>query len=1145
MSGAEIIGVVAASEQFAEVLFRTIKLAKSVIDQIKDAPGRIQQQTGRLESFASLHQQIQGIQALQTDDIRKILVRCEIHAQSLHNVLQKTLIERNDSIMRKTWKAIFTLKEEENVMNLFISLDQEYAILDTYINLILLKMNGNKESGNDAVEARISTLAQATDSSPETVKCLQALFITDPAMNRNTLITNKGELIHGTCDWIVKKREFVEWKNSNGGLLWISGGPGLGKTMLSIYLTEYLSSCFRSLDDKHYSTYFFCDAKDIKRNNAVAIIRGMLFQLLEQKEELIKHILPTYTIQGEQIFQQSAFETVWKFFVTMIHDLGSSQVTCILDGLDECEPTSLEPLLKKLKNITVTSPSLKIIILSRDYPQHLGSWLGQSPRLRLDFNAKTEVSNGLDQYIFTRVAELSTSKQYPVELTTHIEKTLKEKSSGTYLWVSFIIKDLQTMATSEVEERLKDLPQGLDALYERILESIQSAQRDSTLAILRWCTFATQPLSLNELAAALSIKPTKYLDEAAVLREKLEYCGHFLSITDDTATLVHQSASDFLRRQIPSSGVKPWFSLADTELEQSKLASVCICYFNHVYSKDKDIFQIRYSEKKGAQYPFLEYATNEWVDHFNHSGQQGLKILDEYPSFFCEKSEIWKAWIRIKKYSSWSIYKGYYGSLEQMAIELGLVTLMQRILKKEGIWRNLKNLFAKQGDSPFHLAAKSGHLAIVELFINNKMDINIKAKYGHLLIVEMLLKNNADIHAEDNAHWTPLHYAIYRGRLPTVKILVEKGAHIDGTKQQSYTPLLVAMYFDQYEITEYLLKCALHLACRDGSLPAMHFLLDPKWSLDLNWRDGNGNTTLHVAAAEGKAECVDLLLAQPSVDPKLTNKWGLSPLHMAIACCKEAVARRLMPICNISISLPEIDENCRWNAMHLAVLHEYQGIENSQVNMLRFLIHELGVDPQLRTPVSMNPDDKWHSSHVWEYPHYGDRKAEVIKSNCPQDFCNETPLSLAIRGRFKTVEYFIAGCNIDPNAPCRGCDGARPLHVAAQDLRVDMVQALVFKWKVDVNCLDNRQRTPLHSVASATLSGNYPRSQTIARFRIIQILLKAGASISAKDASGHTPRDLFISNRSFKGAWGIIGRGHMFDQIVSGKMDVGEFSDYN
>lgn len=1104
-------------------------------------------------------------------------------------------------------------------------------------------MNGNKESGNDAVEARISTLAQATDSSPETVKCLQALFITDPAMNRNTLITNKGELIHGTCDWIVKKREFVEWKNSNGGLLWISGGPGLGKTMLSIYLTEYLSSCFRSLDDKHYSTYFFCDAKDIKRNNAVAIIRGMLFQLLEQKEELIKHILPTYTIQGEQIFQQSAFETVWKFFVTMIHDLGSSQVTCILDGLDECEPTSLEPLLKKLKNITVTSPSLKIIILSRDYPQHLGSWLGQSPRLRLDFNAKTEVSNGLDQYIFTRVAELSTSKQYPVELTTHIEKTLKEKSSGTYLWVSFIIKDLQTMATSEVEERLKDLPQGLDALYERILESIQSAQRDSTLAILRWCTFATQPLSLNELAAALSIKPTKYLDEAAVLREKLEYCGHFLSITDDTATLVHQSASDFLRRQIPSSGVKPWFSLADTELEQSKLASVCICYFNHVYSKDKDIFQIRYSEKKGAQYPFLEYATNEWVDHFNHSGQQGLKILDEYPSFFCEKSEIWKAWIRIKKYSSWSIYKGYYGSLEQMAIELGLVTLMQRILKKEGIWRNLKNLFAKQGDSPFHLAAKSGHLAIVELFINNKMDINIKgdggetplhmaAKYGHLLIVEMLLKNNADIHAEDNAHWTPLHYAIYRGRLPTVKILVEKGAHIDGTKQQSYTPLLVAMYFDQYEITEYLLKCgasiynkdsdftplkraiysgksklhvlklmlelgaddrihhgdglshvkesllcqpttlivfleiwaqrfpttaqfrdridfgnttALHLACRDGSLPAMHFLLDPKWSLDLNWRDGNGNTTLHVAAAEGKAECVDLLLAQPSVDPKLTNKWGLSPLHMAIACCKEAVARRLMPICNISISLPEIDENCRWNAMHLAVLHEYQGIENSQVNMLRFLIHELGVDPQLRTPVSMNPDDKWHSSHVWEYPHYGDRKAEVIKSNCPQDFCNETPLSLAIRGRFKTVEYFIAGCNIDPNAPCRGCDGARPLHVAAQDLRVDMVQALVFKWKVDVNCLDNRQRTPLHSVASATLSGNYPRSQTIARFRIIQILLKAGASISAKDASGHTPRDLFISNRSFKGAWGIIGRGHMFDQIVSGKMDVGEFSDYN
>lgn len=135
MSGIEIIGVVAAAEQFAEVVFKTIKLVKSVTDQIQDAPDQIRQNIGRLESLASLAKQIQNTESLQTEDVYKILTRCECHVQSLQDLLQKISFNGHDSIQKKTWRAISGLKEEANISKLFNDLDHEYNLLNTHIHL--------------------------------------------------------------------------------------------------------------------------------------------------------------------------------------------------------------------------------------------------------------------------------------------------------------------------------------------------------------------------------------------------------------------------------------------------------------------------------------------------------------------------------------------------------------------------------------------------------------------------------------------------------------------------------------------------------------------------------------------------------------------------------------------------------------------------------------------------------------------------------------------------------------------------------------------------------------------------------------------------------------------------------------------------
>lgn len=135
MSGLDIMNTITSTEQFVTVVFKTIKLVKSVIDHVQDAPIQIQQRVGRLESLTSLAKQILNTRILQTEEINKILTRCESRVQSLHNLMHETSFESHDSIKKKAWRAIFSLKEEENILKIFDMLDQEYTSLNTHINL--------------------------------------------------------------------------------------------------------------------------------------------------------------------------------------------------------------------------------------------------------------------------------------------------------------------------------------------------------------------------------------------------------------------------------------------------------------------------------------------------------------------------------------------------------------------------------------------------------------------------------------------------------------------------------------------------------------------------------------------------------------------------------------------------------------------------------------------------------------------------------------------------------------------------------------------------------------------------------------------------------------------------------------------------
>ncbi|KAF2277256.1 oxysterol binding protein 1 [Westerdykella ornata] len=78
----------------------------------------------------------------------------------------------------------------------------------------------------------------------------------------------------------------------------------------------------------------------------------------------------------------------------------------------------------------------------------------------------------------------------------------------------------------------------------------------------------------------------------------------------------------------------------------------------------------------------------------------------------------------------------------------------------------------------------------------------------------------------------------------------------------------------------------LHLAIQCAELPVIEFVLSsatpgPDSVVDVNGRDRDGNTPLHLAATLGRVQVVRMLLDQPNVNDSITNYNGQTPLDLA------------------------------------------------------------------------------------------------------------------------------------------------------------------------------------------------------------------------------------------------------------------------
>ncbi|EMD64525.1 hypothetical protein GGP41_006925 [Bipolaris sorokiniana] len=658
----------------------------------------------------------------------------------------------------------------------------------------------------------IFTLKDAEDE--EAVACRNALYLTDPDVDRESVISAKGTRVAGTCEWITQNETYRAWLKSDSGrdndgddngdtrLLWISGGPGKGKTMISVFLTEQLKEHTARMDNADL-VFFFCSAEDKRRNTAIAVLRGLVHQIIIKRPLLVKYALP-YFKPPERIQQTlSSLETLWIIFSNIITDVELGTVFCVLDGLDECEDSTLRGLLPRLVGLLAnptpssTNSAFKLVILSRDLP----GLRGCTTRVRIDPDNNKRVVSDIELFVSARVEELSSIEGFEDNFRKSVHDALLQRTEGTFLWVGFAMYELSQKQTCiEIWETLEDLPSGLPAIYSRMLLRIPAKQRTLSRAILQWVTVAARPLRLDELAAAVGIQATPQMTVEQVARDAVALCGPLLRTWGQTISLVHQSARDYLLRiECDSDAVLEMFrfNLESAHLELAKKCLDCISQ-----SDLRDRIPNLGAMLDSQVSPLLRYATLYWPKHAKSCYALAAKLLN-FSEFFLQRvSPLRDHW--------WRTYsrriRGYEDEvppLLHIACALEIAPWVEAVLAKfrwtpmHCWWVNRKDSYGK---TALHCAASEGKEAMVRLLVDRGADLKAKDNYGNPMLhsvaraknksmMQLLIDKGADLEARDKYGMTVLHWVAQAGNEAMVQLLIDNGANVNATDKYGTTVL--------------------------------------------------------------------------------------------------------------------------------------------------------------------------------------------------------------------------------------------------------------------------------------------------------------------------------------------------------------------
>ncbi|KAF4632251.1 hypothetical protein G7Y89_g5882 [Cudoniella acicularis] len=874
-----------------------------------------------------------------------------------------------------------------------------------------------------------------------------------------------GRWQQGTGAWLLEDKKFRKWVDKEENLLWCTGIPGSGKSVLASVIVNHLSKTKKQLGVG--VAVVFCSYEDRTQQTAVNLLASIVQQLIPT-EGVMSQDLQRLHKRHQDLGTRPSIVDILSVLRAQIKVYKRTYI--IIDGLDECYHDDgcgeifLEEVLKLL-------PGIRLLITSRPL---LTLQFELESAARLEILAKeSDIRAHLDTRLDKNRRIATFIRKYPT-LKSEIIDAVAGKAQGMFLLARLHIDALATKhSVKEIRDALQKLPRGLSDTYDQALQRILDQNEDDadfSRKVLAWVTYAVRPLTMAELKHALAISPddTEFCEESCPEDEFiLSLCAGLVAHEPRSGAirLVHYTAQEHLQKSL----------LIRFPDVHSEIAVSCLTYISLEELSSGFCKTFADERSRIQKLTLLDYACKNWGTHARQASISTYKNLAlQVLRDDLKLSSIVQA-MSFHGQASTTDPGQFFNSINgiHIAAHFGLLDLMNEFIQSG----SSVDLQDSVGQTALHRATRSGHFEATKALVEKGATVEISdlikrtalheaASKGYYELAQ-LLASKTTIETKDHVGLTPLQLSTEAGNNSICRLLLERGADISVQCLKGQTPL--------------------HRAAIQGYESIITLLLDS--DADTEARDKEGKTPLISAASQGRTEACRVLL-QRGANVQVCTNAKRTALHEAARGGHETVLKLLIK----SGAKLESQDGRRRTALHEAADATTSNIALRSVKVLL----ESGADSVAR--------DQGGSTALIIASQKGRRGVvqsildHSLASLHVRGYQGTSPLiSAAARGRKEVVTILLQQDHLLISG--KDDKGRTALHHAALYGSVSTAKVLL-RAQADIESRDNDGATPLH------ISIDEDSDAEEGMIDNIEFILKKGSNIDCRTLDGLTPLHL-------------------------------------
>ncbi|KAJ6182853.1 hypothetical protein N7485_001495 [Penicillium canescens] len=278
--------------------------------------------------------------------------------------------------------------------------------------------------------------------------------------------------IPGSGSWIEDR--IRSWWQSPQPLLWIHGGPGVGKTYLASKIISDLATADPSARSAPIIASFFFKNNNVDLRSFNKALRTLAWQLVVQQSRFAVHA-EDFCLKEDPANSYVVWrKLLLEYFVESPPDAG----TCfIIDGIDEADPEEQEILFNLLEStyatgdqMSPTSP-IRVVLLGRDsvrsiLDEHCLGWI---PEIEI---TNTQNKDDLHRYVSQKLQKTKLFRGYP-DFLDEVVRDICGQAEGLWEWANLVTQSILRCRTKEqIRKVVRTMPRGISAMLHAELQRL-------------------------------------------------------------------------------------------------------------------------------------------------------------------------------------------------------------------------------------------------------------------------------------------------------------------------------------------------------------------------------------------------------------------------------------------------------------------------------------------------------------------------------------------------------------------------------------------------------------------------------------------------------------------------------------------------